>query len=166
MLCFQLDKSCVEMKNMSEKFERFTFAITEIYRYLHKLTSKEMKKYGLKGPHSIYILTMYHYPDGITASRMCELCGKDKSDVSRAMSVMEKKGLVKKEGIYQNLYRGVFKLTEKGKAIAECVDRRCSLAVEFAGKNLTGESSSAFFKGLESIVSNLRKLSKEGLPQE
>ena len=72
-----------------ERFERFSFAISEISRYWHKLTAEEMEKYGLKGTHSVYLLTMYRYPDGITATQLCELCSKDKSDVSRMMSIME-----------------------------------------------------------------------------
>ena len=90
---------------MVDRFERFSFAISEISRYWHKITAEEMEKYGLKGPHSVYLTAMYRYPDGITAPQLCELCGKDKSDVSRAMSLMERKGLVRKEGIYQNCYR-------------------------------------------------------------
>ena len=124
-----------------------------------------MRKYGLKGTHSVYLLTMFRFPDGITAPRLCELCGKDKSDVSRMMSIMEKKGLVKKEGIHQNLYRGVLKLTEAGKQAAEHVRKRASLAVELAGKDLTDEKREIFYDALESIVLNLRLLSKEGIPQ-
>ena len=150
---------------MINRFERFSFAISEISRYWHKLTSEEMEKYGLKGTHSVYLLTMFRFPDGITAPRLCELCGKDKSDVSRMMSIMEKKGLVKKEGIHQNLYRGVLKLTEAGKAAAEHVRKRASLAVELAGKDLTDEKREIFYDALESIVLNLRLLSKEGIPQ-
>ena len=150
---------------MVDRFERFSFAISEISRYWHKLAADEMGKYGLKGSHSVYLLTMYRYPDGITAPQLCELCGKDKADVSRMMSIMEKKELVTKEGIYQNLYRGIFKLTEKGKAAAEYVRRRASLAVEIAGKDLTDEKRDIFYEALESIAYNLRNLSKEGLPQ-
>ena len=150
---------------MIDRFERFSFAISEISRYWHKLTSEEMEKYGLKGTHSVYLLTMFRFPDGITAPRLCELCGKDKSDVSRMMSIMEKKGLVKKEGIHQNLYRGVLKLTEAGKQAAEHVRKRASLAVELAGKDLTDEKREIFYDALESIVLNLRLLSKEGIPQ-
>ena len=150
---------------MINRFERFSFAISEISRYWHKLTSEEMEKYGLKGTHSVYLLTMFRFPDGITAPRLCELCGKDKSDVSRMMSIMEKKGLVKKEGIHQNLYRGVLKLTEAGKEAAEHVRKRASLAVELAGKDLTDEKREIFYDALESIVLNLRLLSKEGIPQ-
>ncbi|MBE6807904.1 MAG: hypothetical protein J6J30_00785 [Clostridia bacterium] len=150
---------------MINRFERFSFAISEISRYWHKLTSEEMEKYGLKGTHSVYLLTMFRFPDGITAPRLCELCGKDKSDVSRMMSIMEKKGLVKKEGIHQNLYRGLLKLTESGKQAAEHVRKRAILAVELAGKDLTDEKREIFYDALESIVLNLRILSKEGIPQ-
>ena len=115
---------------MIERFERFSLAISEIWRYWHKLTGEEMEKYGLKGTHSVYLITMYRYPEGITAPQICELCGKDKADVSRMMSIMEQKGLVLKEGINQNLYRGVFKLTEAGRKAAEYVKSRAALAVE------------------------------------
>lgn len=151
---------------MVDRFERFSFAISEISRCWHKLTSDEMEKYGLKGPHSVYLLTMYRSPEGLTAPQLCELCGKDKADVSRMMSIMEKKGLVVKEGVHQNRYGGVFKLTEEGKVAAEFVRRRAGLAVEIAGKDLTEESREIFYEALESIVLNLRGLSKEGLPEQ
>lgn len=150
---------------MVDRFERFSFAIAEISRYWHKLTADEMKKYGLKGPHSVYLLTMAKYPEGISAPRIGELCGKDKSDVSRMMSIMEEKGLVTKEGGHQNLYRGLFKLTEAGRNAAEYVRRRASRAVELAGGDLTEEDREIFYRSLDSIVSRLRELSKEGIPE-
>lgn len=151
---------------MIERFERFSYSISEISKYWHKITADEMENYGLKGAHSIYLITMLRYPDGITAPQLGELCGKDKSDVSRMMSIMEKKGLVTKEGVHQNLYRGVFKLTEEGIAAAEYVRRRASLAVEIAGSELTDEKRAIFYETLEMIASKLRDISKEGLPQE
>lgn len=150
---------------MVERFERFSFAISEISKHWHKIAGEEMEKYGLKGPHATYLLTISHYDEGITAPQICELCGKDKADVSRMMSIMEQKGLVTKEGIHQNLYRGVFKLTDEGKMAAEHVRKRASLAVELAGKDLTDEKRAIFYEALESIVMNLREISKEGLPK-
>lgn len=151
---------------MVDRFERFSFAISEISRYWHKLTTGEMEHYGLKGSHSVYLLTMARYPEGITAPRLCALCGKDKSDVSRMMSIMEKKGLVTKESVHQNLYGGSFKLTDAGREAAEHVRRRASLAVEIAGRDLSPEERESFYTALESIVANLRILSQEGLPSE
>lgn len=151
---------------MVDRFQRFSFAISEISKYWHKLASEEMAKYGLKGPHSVYLLTIYRYPEGVTAPQIGELCGRDKSDVSRMMSIMEKKGLVTKEGTRQSLYRGVFRLTEEGRRAAEHVRQRASLAVELAGKDLTDKNREIFYEALESIASNLKELSKEGLPEQ
>ena len=118
---------------MEDRFERFSVGMSEISRYWHKLTGDEMEKYGLKGTHSIYLLTMYRFPEGLTAPRLCELCAKDKADVSRMMSLMEKKGLVRKESVGKTLYGGVFKLTEEGQEAARHVSERARNAVEIAG---------------------------------
>lgn len=104
-------------------------------------------------------------PEGLTVTELCTLCGKDKADVSRMMGILESKGLVTKEGTNQKLYRGVFKLTEDGKAAAEHVNKRASRAVEIAGKDLTEENRTIFYESLESIVANLRVLSKKGIPE-
>ena len=125
-----------------------------------------MEKYGLKGTHSVYLTTMNRFEDGVTATQLCELCGKDKSDVSRMMSIMEQKGLVYKEGIHQNMYKGVFKLTEEGKAAAEFVDRRARLAVTLAGKDISDEKRAIMYEAMESIAANLQQLCNEGLPEE
>ena len=150
---------------MIERFERFSVAISEISRHWHKIAAEEMEKYGLKGAHSMYLTTIFRYPEGITATQLCELCGKDKSDVSRMMSIMEKKGLVVKEGVHQNMYRGVFKLTEEGKAAAEYVRRRASLAVDIAGQQLSEEKRAVMYEALELIAGKLSELSRDGLPE-
>ena len=150
---------------MQERFERFSLMLSEISRYWHKLTAEEMEVYGLKGNHSIYLLTMSHYPEGITAPLLCTYCGRDKADVSRMMAMMEEKGLVAKEGVHRNRYGGVFKLTPEGMAAAEHVRRRADLAVELAGKDLSEENRTIFYEALDSITKNLRTLCQEGLPE-
>ncbi|MBR2714743.1 MAG: winged helix-turn-helix transcriptional regulator [Ruminococcus sp.] len=149
---------------MVDRFERFSFAIFEVSRYWHKLAADEMAKYSLKGPHATYLTTLYRYEEGITAPLLSELCGKDKADVSRMMSIMEKKGLVVKESVGKNLYRGLLKLTDEGKRAAEHVKERIDLAVELAGKGLSEEDRANFYDSLELIATNLKKLSEEGIP--
>ncbi len=150
---------------MFQRFERFSLALSEISRHWHKLTTEEMEKHGLKGPHSIYLLTLARYKDGLTAPQLCELCGKDKSDVSRMMKIMEEKGIVTKDGGFQNRYAGSFRLTQEGVKIAEHIRSRASIAVELAGADLTEENREIFYTALESIAAQLRRLSKEGLPE-
>ena len=150
---------------MVERFEKFTFYIFEITRYWHKLAGDEMAKYALKGPHATYLTTLYRFEDGITAPQLCELCGKDKADVSRMMSIMEKKVLVIKEAVGKNKYRGLLKLTDEGKVAAQHVRERVALAVDLAGKGLSDEDRTVFYQALEMISTNLKMLGEEGLPQ-
>ena len=150
---------------MVDRFERFTFAISEISKYWHNIASAEMEKYGLKGPHAIYLVSMYRYPEGITSAQLCELSGKDKADISRAINLMEKKGLVTRVGVNQNLYRALLKLTETGKDAAEHIRKRASIAVEMAGSGLTDENRKIFYESLEYITLQLQEISEAGLPQ-
>ncbi len=151
---------------MVDRSERFSLAISELSRHWHKLASGEMRRYGLRGAHAIYLLAMQRYPDGITAPELCELCCKDKSDVSRMLAIMEEKNLVTKEGAGGSLYRGLFKLTDAGRAVAAEVCGRASLAVALAGADLDEQKREILYGALESIAANLRKLSKKGLPRE
>ncbi len=151
---------------MTDRFERFSIAISEISKYWHRLASEEMEKHGLKGPHAIYLTTLFRNPDGLTAPQICEISGKDKADVSRMMAIMEQKGLVTKESVNKNLYRAVFRLTEEGRVAAGFVRDRANLAVKIAGGDLTEEQRAVFYESLEVITNKLRELSRDGLPAE
>ena len=149
---------------MVNRFERFTVALTEITRCWHRIASEEMEKYGLNFAHAVYLTTLYQHEDGITAARLSELCGKNKSDVSRMMFIMEKKGLVRKECVHKNFYRAMLKLTEEGKKAAEHVKERAQIAVEFSGRGISEEHREIFYRVLEQVTTNLQILSKEGIP--
>lgn len=150
---------------MLNRFARFSLAIAEIDRCWHKLAAEEMAKYDLNSPHAVYLNTLYQYEAGITAVKLGELCCKNKADVSRMVSILEKKGLVRKEAIGGNLYRAKLLLTEEGKQAAEHVQQRAALAVELAGSGMTDADREVFYRCLEQITVNLQALSKEGLPQ-
>ncbi len=145
---------------MIDRFERFSFALSEIYRYWHKVASDEMEKYGLKGPYAVYFTTLYRHTDGITSARLCEICSRDKSDVSRAVAVLLKDGYIIKEGTN---YRALLKLTQKGAELAEKINLKAKEAVEFCGKGLSETNREIFYNSLESIAENLHNLSKKGL---
>lgn len=151
---------------MIERFEHFTYATNEIMRFWRKLAGEEMEKHGLKGSHAIYFtLLAKHRETGMTAAQICEDCGRDKADVSRMMAILEQKGLLVKEGCHQNLYNGVFKLTDRGWQLAETVMERAGKAVELAGRGLSEESREVFYRALDTIVENMRELSEKGIPE-
>ena len=105
-------------------------------------------------------------PEGITAAQLGEICGKDKADVSRMVAILENKGLVRKVAVGKNMYRAKLVLTETGREAAEHVRSRAAVAVELAGSGLSEDEREQFYKALTLITENLRKLSKDGLPQK
>ena len=150
---------------MLERFSRFSFAISEIYRCWHKLAAEALSQYGLSSAHAIYLHTLYNSPEGITAAKLGELSGKDKADVSRMVAVLEKKGMLEKQAVGENMYRARLKLTEQGRKAARHVQERAAVAVERAGAGLSDGDRAIFYRSLEQITNNLQTLSKEGLPE-
>ena len=150
---------------MLNRFARFSLAISEIDRCWHKLAAEEMAKYNLNSAHAFYLTTLIQYPEGVTAAKLSELCSKNKADVSRMISILEKKGLVRKEAVGGNLYRAKLLLTEEGRQAAEHVQGRAALAVELAGSGMTDGDRATFYRCLEMITINLQTLSREGLPE-
>ena len=150
---------------MIDRFARFSLAISEIDRCWHKLAAEEMAKHDLNIAHAFYLTTLIQYPQGITAAKLSELCCKNKADVSRMISILEKKGLVRRETIAGKLYRAKLLLTEAGRQAATHVQGRAALAVELAGSGMTDTDRETFYRCLEQITARLQVLSKEGLPQ-
>lgn len=150
---------------MINRFERFSFALSEIHHFWHKIASDEMKKLGLKGPHVVYLVALKRFPGGVTAAELSTMCGRDKSDVSRAIAAMQEKDLVVKQGDNLNSYRAKLTLTEKGEVAAAHISKRAGLAVEMGGNGLSEAERKNFYRALELIASNLHKISKDGLPE-
>lgn len=150
---------------MVDRFEKFSFAISEISRYWHKIATDEMEKYGLKGSYAVLFTAMQRHPEGVTSAQLCEICGKDKADVSRCISLMESKGLVIREGTNKNLYRALLKLTEQGKSAAEQISQRARVAVEVGSNGITDENRKILYDALALIASNLHNASEKGLPK-
>jgi len=149
---------------MLDRFERFSFALSELSRYWHKITADAMEPYGLKGPYVVYFTTLYRYPEGLSAVNLGELCCRDKADVSRAVSVLEKKGLIRKAKTKKSQYRAPIMLTEEGRKLAEDMIQKAGKAVELGGMGLSDEQRENFYRSLEIITNNLQILSEQGLP--
>lgn len=151
---------------MLERFEKFTFMIYELQRCWNRIASDEMVFYGLKGSYASYLIAMYRRPEGVTASQLGYLCGRDKADVSRAVAVLESKGILKKETGSGNLYRAKLLLTEYGLAITESVVKKAMLAENIAGAGLSDGQRSVLYGALSQISQNMRELCKTGIPVE
>lgn len=150
---------------MLSRFEQFSFAISSIYRYIKKIEHDEMVKLGYRGAFTQYLVALSKFEEGLTSAQLCEICDKDKAAVSRIVAEMEEKGLVEREN--KNKYRSRIILTEKGKETTDYVEKRAELAVAaVSGEIMNDEESEIFDATLEAVCRNLRKVSKEGVPQE
>ena len=124
-----------------------------------------MIKYGLTGAYAQYLVAMARFPDGITATELCEVCEKDKAAVSRILANMESKGLVMRKGRNSSTYRARLFLTEEGKHAALFINDRAKLAVKKAELGLTENEINLFYQILGLIASNLQGICQEGLPE-
>ena len=149
---------------MVSRFEKFLIDINEIDFCWHRIASAEMKAYGLKGNYVIYFLKLHEHPEGMTAARLGEACGRDKADVSRDMAALEKAGFVERSGT--TAYRVPIVLTEKGRMLTDEIARKAELAVGLVGGVLTEEERTCFYRVLDTITENLHALCRTGLPDE
>ncbi len=142
-----------------DRFGKFMLAMSEIDRYWHRIAAKELSRFHLKGPHAIYLVALNNHPEGLTGPDLSKLLGKDKADISRMMAILEKRGLVLKDGEY----RGLYVLTKEGKEISDIVSRKAETAVDKAGADLSDAERDSLYKSLDSIVRNLSRMNKEGI---
>lgn len=150
---------------MIDRFEQFVSYISAIHRDIQKIERDEMVKYGLKGAYAQYLVAMHRYPEGITAAELCEICGKDKAAVSRALSEMESKGLLIRQGNHDNQYRAKLFLTVAGKNAADYVCRKAIAAVEIAGQGLNDETRTLLYRSLRDIAAQIQIIARDGLPE-
>ena len=150
---------------MVERFEKFSYLISELSKLLHKIEADVLSELGIKGPYAIYILTLSKYKEGISASKISELCSRDKADVSRAVTALIDKGLAMKPQIEGKKYRSPIILTEKGFEVASRISKKARTAVEFASLGVSDEERKNFYETLETICSNMTKMSLSGVPE-
>lgn len=148
---------------MRSKYEQFTASVLCLSRCIQKIQRTEMAKYGLKGAHAQCLITMGHYPEGVTVAQLSRISEKDKAAISRTLSELEKQGLVQKRKDGENAYRAPVLLTDAGREASARVEQLAQMAVEQAGVGLTEERRAVFYETLELIAGNLMRISRDGL---
>ena len=151
---------------MLDRFEHFSYSISNIYRHMMKIEREEMEKYGLRGSYVQYLIAMKRFPEGMTSAKLCDICDKDKAAISRIVAEMESKGLIRRESDKSNMYRAKLVLTEEGNKAADYVCERAEKAVLAAGKGLDEEDRRIFYGVLAIFEANLRRISREGIPEK
>lgn len=151
---------------MLERFEKFSIELFSLHKTWHKIASYILSAHGLSSSHLCYLLALLQNKDGLTSSELIEICGKDKSDVSRSLNLMIKKGIVEKKSFHKRGYGGVFFLTPIGLTVASHTYDRVSSAVRYATKNIPQEKRDVFFEVLEMFAENLIEINDKNTCKE
>ena len=141
---------------MVSRYEKLSSALSEISRIIQKLSSQEMGEFGLKGSFAKYLLVLKRHPDGITATAICDICERNKADVSRALCEMWDLGLVERMG--KGSYRAKLVLTPRGREIADKLQTRANDFISYVGKDIDDNEREIFYRSLESITANLEAI--------
>lgn len=141
---------------MKNRFEAFTGSVLELNRCLQKIKDMEMKKFGLKGAHTMCLYYLGQHDEGLTAAHLTKLCREDKSAISRCLSGLIEKGLVCcSPPENKRSYRTLHYLTEKGRTLVAEMDDRITYALFHGGRGLTDSERATFYDVMERILDNL-----------
>ena len=151
---------------MLSRFGQFSSVIFSLWRDIQKIERDEMIKFGYKGAYAQYLVVLSQHPDGLVASKIGELCDKDKAAVSRVLGEMQENGLVMRENEGDRVYRGRIKLTDEGIRVADYICDKARAAVAAVGREMSEEERVLFYETLERIASVLQELARDGIPQE
>lgn len=96
---------------------RTAFKIAHLANFYREPAYREIEsKYGITRP-EITTLIFLAFEDGVTAVEICEFSGHLKTNVSRAVLALEKKGYVLRKADPEDQRRQVLYLTEAGRAL-------------------------------------------------
>jgi hypothetical protein len=174
---------------MTDNFERLTLGTAQIVKCIQRIKKHDMYTLGLKGTHVMCLYYLSVYPDGLTATELCQHCREDKAGISRILSELEQNGYItylpgndanvgqaaanttrknttstsQKTPKPRNKrrYRAVAVLTEKGRDNADEVNRLIRTATTMGGAGVTDEERKVFYSVLFRIAGNLEKICEE-----
>ena len=142
---------------METRFELFTVLISRISRSIYKIKTGEMAEYNLKSSHvsCIYYLYKFHT---LTARELCDLCGEDKANISRAIKHLENEGYIFCSSQISKRYQSPLALTQKGMKIGREIVEKIDRILLDTSKGLSDEERTKFYEYLSVISRNLEEI--------
>lgn len=145
---------------MIERFEKFHQNVALAHKFITKIKTLEVEKYGIKAANVMCLYFLGKNPDGLTPTQLCVLCGEDKAGISKSLSALKEKNYVSAEDKGDKKYRIVYKITDCGNSVYEKINSTIVDVVNNVGDGLSDEERCIFYKSLDIIVSNLQSFYK------
>ena len=145
---------------MEERFQAFTVLVANLNRCIYKIKTEEMAKYNLKSSHVSCIY--YIYRNGsLTPKELCDLCGEDKANISRALKYLEDNKYLVMEQETDKKYQRPIVLTESGIKIGKHLSEKINEILSIASEGLSEEKRNVMYEGLSLINNRLNKICDE-----
>ena len=145
---------------MEQRYTVFTLLLIHITRCVQRIKNIEMAALGLKGKQVQCLFGLYNCAEGISLTKLCELCGEDKGMMSRTVKELAEAGLVYVDAKSERKYKNPIRLTEKGGQIAQIVAEKISEILEEGSLGISDEERAGLYRSLGRISDNLTEICK------
>jgi len=144
---------------MIDRFENFTAYIAQTHKFILKIKSAGMERFGLKAAHLMCLYYLGKHEEGLTAGELAEYCMEDKAAISKSLTELRQKDFVHADNDNgKKVYRARYFLSPKGKdAFAEIRDIIVHIT-EACAEGLSMEEGAILYRSLETVVGNLKTL--------
>lgn len=139
---------------MRDSFLKFTGLITSIMRNIRKMITETVSRYGIKRSYAIPIYFLYKNGP-LSATKLCELCGEDKANVSRTLKALEEDGYIAREDRPTSRSRVRMVLTAEGYEVGGFLAARISESVALATAGVAHGDIDVMYSVLSAIEKNL-----------
>ncbi len=144
---------------MENRYEKFSYLISNINKNLQKIKNMEMKELGLKGKAVQIIYYLSQNQNGLSFTQLSAYCDEDKGALSRTLKELTGLGYATVEE-REGKYRNPIKLTEKGKKIGQEVAFRIERYLNYGSQGIEDKQREEFYILLERIANNLQNAVK------
>ncbi len=142
---------------MENRYEKFSYLITDINRSLQRIKNLEMKELGLKGKQVQVMYYLYRHSEGCSLSQLSKLCGEDKGAISRTVKELYSLKYLSTEGD-NGKYKNPIKLTILGREIGEIIADKIEILLNKGSMGIKKEDREDFYSNLEIISKNLQEI--------
>lgn len=145
---------------MEERFQLFTVLIPSLNRCIRRIKTEEMAEFDLKSYH-VSCLYYINRAGTLTAKELCDICEEDKANVSRSVKELEERGYIYCSTKRAKRYQSPLALTEKGKELADSLDKKVEKVLAVSSQGMTPEERATMYRCLEIIEKNLQDICNE-----
>lgn len=137
-----------------ERFEDFSTLISSIHGNICKLKASYTRRLGLKEVHIFWIYLLKQHGDGLYASELAYASKVNRSLVSREIGSLIEDNVLYIDGSTTHAkYGRKFKLTDKGKSLAEEISHIAKDIQDKVNQGISEESLEVFYNTLHLLAS-------------